>query len=281
MSVSDRDYWKEPPRGGGILVGVPARWVIAGATTIAFIAQAAAENASHSADATLFVNRHLALSWDGLLRGEVWQVFTHALLHSGIFHLFWNMASLIMLLSVLENRLLPREVYAVYAIGTIGGAVGHVLWVLAGLSPGNTVVVGASGAVTAVFAAAVMLMGRTKLALFGVLSVPVWLLGVIFVGLDIVTALLYVIDPVTFDTGVAVQGHLGGALAGAAYFWRPKPSARPRREEARAEATRAAREDGEEARMDALLERIHAEGISALTDEERAFLKRVSSRYRR
>jgi membrane associated rhomboid family serine protease len=255
--------------------------VIAGATTIAFIAQAAAENASRDGAIPLFVARHLALSWDGLLRGEVWQVATHALLHSGIFHLFWNMASLIVLLTVLENRLLPREVYAVYAVGAIGGAAGHVLWVLAGLSPGNTVVVGASGAVTAVFAAAVVLMGRTKLALFGVLSIPVWLLGVIFVGWDAVAAVLYVIDPVTFDTGVAVQAHLGGALAGAAYLWRPKRSARPRREEALAEAARAAREDGEAARVDALLERIHAEGISALTDEERAFLKRVSSRYRR
>jgi len=32
--------------------------------------------------------------------------------------------------------------------------------------------------------------------------------------------------------------------------------------------------------MDSLLERIHSEGIGALTEEERSFLKRVSERYR-
>jgi hypothetical protein len=32
--------------------------------------------------------------------------------------------------------------------------------------------------------------------------------------------------------------------------------------------------------VDALLERIHARGIGALSDEERRFLNRVSQRYR-
>ena len=38
--------------------------------------------------------------------------------------------------------------------------------------------------------------------------------------------------------------------------------------------------EAEERRMDGLLEKIQREGKSALTDEERRFLKRVSDRYK-
>ncbi|HEU4394017.1 MAG TPA: rhomboid family intramembrane serine protease, partial [Planctomycetota bacterium] len=149
----------------------------------------------------------------------------------------------------------------------------------------GTVVVGASGAVTGVAAAAVVLMGRKRIDFFGVLSIPVWLLGVVYIGWDLIAAILFIVDPKTFDSGVAVQAHLGGAIAGAAMWWRPRSAAGPRgrssRAVARDEAARAAREDGEAARVDALLARIHESGIGALTEEERAFLKRVSTRYRR
>ena len=285
MSVEDRDYWREPPDSGGPIVRGAPKWMISIGTGLAFIAQAAAENADPDSPIPIFVGRHLGLSGDGLARGEVWQALTYALLHSGVFHLFWNMAALVMLLSVLEERLDAPRVYALYAVGAVGGAAGHALWVVAGLSPSSTVVVGASGAVTGVFAAAVVLMGRKRLDFFGVLSIPVWVLGVVYIGWDLVAAILFVVDPRTFDSGVAVQAHLGGAIAGAAMWWRPRRAGGPRRAESRAlardEASRAAREDGEAARVDALLERIHQGGIGALTEEERAFLKRVSSRYRR
>ena len=285
MSVHDRDYWREPSDSGGPIVRGAPKWVLSIGTGLAFIAQAAAENAEPGSPIPIFIGRHLGLSGDGLARGEVWQALTYALLHSGVFHLFWNMSALVVLLTVLEERLDPRQVYALYAVGAVGGAAGHALWVLAGLSPSGTVVVGASGAVTGVFAAAVVLMGRRRLDFFGVLSIPVWLLGVVYIGWDLVAAILFVVDPRTFDSGVAVQAHLGGAIAGAAMWWRPRRSTGPRRTESRAlardEAARAAREDGEAARVDALLARIHESGIGALTEEERAFLKRVSSRYRR
>src|SRR5262249_52441805 len=38
--------------------------------------------------------------------------------------------------------------------------------------------------------------------------------------------------------------------------------------------------EAEERRMDELLEKVQAQGLKALTDEERRFLKRVSDRYR-
>jgi hypothetical protein len=41
-----------------------------------------------------------------------------------------------------------------------------------------------------------------------------------------------------------------------------------------------AEREGEENRMDMLLEKVQREGLQALTDEERRFLTRVSARYR-
>ena len=43
---------------------------------------------------------------------------------------------------------------------------------------------------------------------------------------------------------------------------------------------RQAREAAEERRMDEILEKLHREGRSALTDEEHRFLVRVSAKYR-
>ena len=54
---------------------------------------------------------------------------------------------------------------------------------------------------------------------------------------------------------------------------------RRRRSELRRQR-RIAREAAEEKRMDEILEKLHREGRSALTDEEHRFLVRVSTRYR-
>jgi len=52
-----------------------------------------------------------------------------------------------------------------------------------------------------------------------------------------------------------------------------------RRAEARAEREREVRE-ADERRMDMLLEKISAQGMASLTDEERRFMKQFSDRYR-
>ena len=54
---------------------------------------------------------------------------------------------------------------------------------------------------------------------------------------------------------------------------------RRRRSELRRQR-RTIREAAEEKRMDEILEKLHREGRSALTDEEHRFLVRVSTRYR-
>ncbi len=59
-------------------------------------------------------------------------------------------------------------------------------------------------------------------------------------------------------------------------WWQRWLERRREAREKRAEETRIA----EERRLDELLDKVHREGMSALTDEERRFMKRASDRYR-
>ena len=61
-----------------------------------------------------------------------------------------------------------------------------------------------------------------------------------------------------------------------ANFWQRWKQSRVSKKMEREEAERV----HDERRMDELLDKIHREGNSALTDEERRFMKRVSDRYK-
>lgn len=289
MSLEDRDWMRGEPRAGLSLAAVSPKWILIGGTVLAFIAQNAVENAGPRGEA--FVHDHLALSHRGLRAGEAWQAVTYALLHAGPGHLFWNMAALWLFGTVAEDRLSRGRIFLLYLLGTLGGAAGCLLWSLADLRGGELPVVGASGAVMGVLAFAVVRAPRTPFLLFFVFPVPLVVLGGLFVGVDLLKA--FSDDP----GGVAVQAHFGGAAAGALFAWAPwarrRAGSAARKAPGRSEAFRdpdpprlapqppaAKTGDDDEVRMDALLDRIHASGITSLTEEEKAFLTRVSSRYR-
>jgi membrane associated rhomboid family serine protease len=289
LSLQDRDWYREDGGTRWSLGAFPAKWLLIAVTAGAFLVQAAAENGTE--DGERFVRAHLALSLPGLRRWELWQPLTYGLLHADLFHLAMNMLGLFVFATVLEDRLTGPEVVRLYVLGILGGAAGHLLWALAGLPGGHAAVVGASGAVTALLVDAVL--RAPSLPVNILVPVPLWVLGAIFVGIDAIKAVVRIAGGTGLDD-IAVQAHLGGA-ATAAVLWllRRRGSGRPRRRAA--PRTRSLKDEfeaantlpgppsagpGEEARVDALLERIHAEGMGSLSEEEREFLKRASERYR-
>jgi membrane associated rhomboid family serine protease len=288
LSYEDRDWMREgsgPRWGARGLAPIP---LIIGITTAAFIAQAAVQNASEAGDT--YLQSHLALSFAGVLRGEAWQVVTYALLHGGLGHLFWNMVGLYVFGSILGDLVSRRTFWLLYILGAVGGAAAHLLWAWRGLPGADGTVIGASGAIMAILVAAALRAPRTPIKLFLMpLSIPLWVLGLFYVASDLIAAI--VAWSRGRPSGVSVQAHLGGVAVAVAWFaalrWgdrRPGPR-RPRREAAEernvlVSASRASEDSAEEARMDSLLERIHASGIGSLSDEEREFLKRVSARKR-
>ncbi|MFK5126597.1 rhomboid family intramembrane serine protease, partial [Klebsiella pneumoniae] len=84
---------------------------------------------------------------------EPWRLFTAALVHSGFFHIGLNMLALWFIGRNLEPLLGKWRFVALYLLGTLGGSVAVAL-----LAP-TTIVVGASGAIFALFGA-LLVIGR-------------------------------------------------------------------------------------------------------------------------
>ncbi len=124
---------------------------------------------------------------------EPWRLVTAMFVHSGIWHLALNMLSLWLIGRSLEPMLGRWRFLALYLIGGFGGQVA-----VACLAP-MTAVVGASGAVFALFGA-LLVIGRH--------------LGADITGILVILGLNLVIG---FIPGfhIAWQAHIGGAVVGA------------------------------------------------------------------
>jgi len=156
-------------------------------------------------------------------------IFTCMFLHGGWMHLLGNMLYLWIFGNNIEDRL-GSTLFTLFYLGT--GVVGNLAHTL--FDPGVVPLVGASGAISGVMGAYVLLFPRTRiLALVPVgwyplyVSLPAW----VFLGIYFVVQNLY---PATFTAGgnVAYWAHIGGFVAGAALILvfprrRPPPQARP------------------------------------------------------
>ncbi len=91
-------------------------------------------------------------------------LLTHQFLHEGWLHLIMNMLFLWVVGSVLEGRL-GRHMIWIYLTGGIAAAVGQVLWGI----PEDAVMVGSSGAVSALMGFALIGMPGAKVKLWYVL----------------------------------------------------------------------------------------------------------------
>jgi membrane associated rhomboid family serine protease len=201
----------------------------------------------------------------------LWQLVTYGFLHSANepMHLLGNLIGLYFFGTWLESLLGARRFLLVYMAGIV--LPGLVQLLVALLLGQSLLVVGASGAVLLLVVAMATLRPQ---AMVIVLFVPVrlWLVATVYVLLDL-------FGLVRGAGNAAHVVHLGGAALGfvlaktGALWWDPW-EAMETRKQARA------RQDvlDDEARLDALLERIHKQGIASLSDSEKAFLKRMSTR---
>lgn len=140
---------------------------------------------------------------------EPWRLFTAALVHSGFFHVGLNMLVLWLIGRNLEPLLGRWRFVALYVLGALGGSVAVAL-----LAP-STFVVGASGAIFALFGA-LLVIGRHIGADIRVIAI---LIGINFAW-PFVVALVTSLATGNFiaalnNVGVSWQAHLGGLVVGA------------------------------------------------------------------
>ncbi len=220
---------------------------------------------------------------------NAWQLVTYGFVHApitsrvGILHILMNMYGLYLFGRDMEARYGRMEFLRLYLVLIVfGGLVWsvHQLFV-----PSSGGVVGASGAVVGIMVLYCSNFPRRTLYLLGLLPVPAWLLAVGFVGLDIMRAL-------SAESTVAFDVHLAGAAFAFAYFrfhWnlgRVVPSRLPRiRRWFRAKPNLKVHHPEDyyrnlDEQADRLLEKVHREGATSLTSEERRLLEDYSRRMR-
>src|SRR5262245_2218503 len=220
MGIHDRDYYREDE--GGFLAnlsrsGQVTKSLIA-ITVAAFVIQLVTQPRNGPANSGPFTDA-LILAGNKVLHGEVWRLVTCGFLHSdNIFHILFNMLILWLVGRELEERLGGREFLAFYLVSLVVSSLAFVGSTALGLNQTdlNTRALGASGAVTAALILFVFYDPKRKILLFFVLPMPIWVLGALRVGLD----LIGMFNPGAGEDGmrVAFAAHLGGAAFGAIYY---------------------------------------------------------------
>ncbi len=223
-----------------------------------------------------------------------WGPITYMFLHGGLMHLAVNMLILFFFGPPLEGRWGEREFLRFYVVCGLGGAALSFLFMSQ-----PVLIVGASAAMFGLMLAFAMNWPNIPIYVWGIFPVPAKYL----VGFLCVVALLSAAGGAE-GSGVAHFAHLGGLAAGFIYLktdWR----AGQKLQRIQRGATRKRRlaivprdENGEEApealstgkrlqedavlfdRVDAVLDKISAEGMSSLTADELKLLDDVSKRHR-
>ena len=232
-------------------------------------------------DGTNWLSYLLALKTD-----QPWQVWTfltsgfaHASLgtQTSIFHIAVNMLTLFFLGPSVEQKLGRFEFLRFYLIAVLAGSIGFFL--ARQLTGEPAFIVGASGAISAVVVYFIFLDPYAQLYLMGVIPLPAWGVGVLFLLTNLYHGLA--------QDHVAWEAHMAGGAFGAAYYffnWNFSSLAMPSWLQNRG-GIRIHRPDGEitdelQDEADRILAKITEEGRESLTRREQKTLERYSAAIR-
>lgn len=307
MSIYDRDYYREPPQNENFVKGLwdgflrNVLWVIIGLNILAYVF-----NGFLTPDHNQ-VTGYMSMHGFTLYHPTYWFEFlTYGFAHAPrtFNHIFFNMLTLFFFARYIIMRYGPLEFLIFYLLSILAGGL---LWGVLHRGDAQSVMLGASGGVTAVVILFALNEPRATLFVWFI-PMPAWMAAIFFVGLDIFGA----------GTSVAHDVHLTGAAFAVIYFlskirftrlfkrgpkrvkssssFRPSfhPRLRPHEpadEEKRAPSSTAdasitvigvpkPREYSElERQVDAILRKISRSGEASLTDEERDILLRATREY--
>jgi membrane associated rhomboid family serine protease len=287
MGIHDREYYRDD---------APSHYEMASGwsvTTRLIIVNAAVFLLNLAIAQDHWLVRQLEATPASLVRPYLWwQLVTYGFAHSPqyIDHILWNMFALWVFGRPVEGIYGAKEFLRFYLVAIVLGGVFWTarMWLTPG-GPGNSALIGASGAVTAVTLLFCIHYPRQTILLMMVLPVPAWFLGATIILFNVLGAL-------SRDVGTAFDVHLVGAVFAMAYFkfswhlghWWPSWSIPRgllrRRPKLRVLQPPDGDGDGEHdelaAQADLLLEKINREGIDSLSDRERRILERHSRRVR-
>ena len=234
----------------------------------------------------------LSASWIDLPI-KPWSIITYSFLHSGFFHLFWNMYLLFFSSKLFLNLFPSNTFFNVYFLGVVVGGITFILSytffpVFQNSSP---VMIGASAGVMAVFIFMSTYSPDLEIRLI-LFNVKLRYLGIAFLLLDIVQ--------IPYGNAGGHLAHLGGAILGFYYvkqlkngkdigkpftnfidkiinIFRRKQKMRTvyKREKSQKTNKNASDAGEKQKRIDAILDKISVSGYESLTQVEKDFLFKV------
>lgn len=126
---------------------------------------------------------YLAMIPSFVLHGYVWQVFTYMFVHGGFSHIFFNMLSLFIFGTMVEQRIGSKEFLLFYLLtGTVSGILSFFSYYLAGT---NVVLVGASGAIYGVLLMFAVFYPYARVFVFGLLPIRAPVLVVLYAIIEL------------------------------------------------------------------------------------------------
>lgn len=232
---------------------------------------------------------------EGLVGGQIWRLFSFQFLHGGIFHILFNMYALFIFGPILERWWRSAGFLAFYLLCGAAGALFYALMGVTQILPEGfvgSVLLGASGGVFGVLIGAAVIAPEGRIQL---LFPPIPMSMKTFAIALIVFELAMVFLGASNAGGSA--GHLGGALMGWLFFkvsplknWLigfqdlksggqkvvKAPKKRPPSYKAKIRPKQFSSSSPGE--VDRILDKINAEGLHSLTEEEKKVLQEASKR---
>lgn len=213
---------------------------------------------------------------------ELWRLVSYGFLHDprDIMHIVLNMFGLYIFGREVEDRLGGLEFLRFYLVAIV---IAGLVWLGAEQVAGRPgFLIGASGAVTGVILLNIFDAPNRRVYLFGVLPMPAWVFGTLFILGDAFGA-------ANHSSSVAHSAHLAGAAFAAAYYylrWNLGMLVPGRLlKKLRSPRLKVLRPDEDprdlNLQVDEILEKISRQGEASLTAAERRTLEAASKRYQR
>lgn len=245
------------------------------------------------ADGSSLAAEWLALERDLVFQsGQIWRLLTYAFCHSEVhlMHIACNMLALFFLGRIVAQTLGQREFLWVYLVAAVFSGIVQVSALAIFPTSEATWVLGASGAVSAVFMLFTLHYPRLRLFLFGLIPIEArWLLAVMLAydGLGFLGLMPSVF--VSSGAGVGHAAHLGGLMFGWLYFrwhmnltsWWDRIAGRVRTAELPRHSLKIYNPETQPdvdyaGKVDDILSKISREGEASLTHRERRILTQAS-----
>lgn len=203
---------------------------------------------------------------------RIWQFVTYSFLHANFMHLLFNMLMLYLFSQLFFTFFNAKQLLKAYFLGGI--AAGFFYFLVSNIVGMQSYVVGASGAVMAIFFTVVGYNPQMRVQLLFFSNIPIYYLAIAFLAFDFIQLF--------FDNAGGHLAHIGGSIFGFLYgktlggFTITSTNQKSKRHLRTVHKVNQTQnktlQNNVQERIDSILDKISKSGYDSLTQEEKEFL---------